>query len=227
MDIADPKLSEDAKVLDALRAQGLKVAINAANEGIPVAATGRILNYPLDETYEILKAAKSTGAIGDMPRADWPPGVALNNRVPTAATPSDADLQFMCKTTFRLTTLEAGFLAVLLRHRQVEKTRLHNIVEQQRSTRASQPSKTEATDPKMVDVMICKLRKKLKLVGGVDSRGNTVLEIKTIWGGGYYIETSVKPLILAYVNGVPNAPPKTPADIIIGPKGPTHASAKV
>jgi DNA-binding winged helix-turn-helix (wHTH) protein len=198
---------------------GEKIAANAANEGIPVAAIARILNTPIEDVYGSLKEQKSRGVIGDMPRADWPPGVAIHSRIPTPTSPSDDDLQFMCKKTFHLTTLEAGFLVVLLRHRQVEKTRLHNIVEQQRSTRANQPSRTEATDPKMVDVMICKLRKKLKVI-------DTALKIATIWGGGYYIENDVKPLILAYVNGVPDAPPKEAAPARLndkGPTGPTHA----
>lgn len=178
---------------------GEKVATNAANEGIPVAAIARLLETPFEAVIEHLKDAKSRGVIADMPRADWPPGTRLNDRTPSAANPTDDDLCLVVKQAFHLTGLEASFLVVLLRHRQVDKTRLHNIVEQKRSTRATQPSSQEATDPKMVDVMICKLRKKLK-------SADPHLLIATIWGGGYYIDSKVKPLIIAYANGDHHAP---------------------
>jgi len=176
----------------------IPLAVRAANEGIPVAAIARIFLRPLDEVYETLKDEKSRSSIAELPRADWPPGTKIIERLPSIALPSDDDLAFLCKKTFKLTSLEAGFLVVLLKHRQVEKTRLHNIVEQQRLTRSTQPNNNDPTDPKMVDVMICKLRKKLKLI-------DKDLKIETIWGGGYYIETTMKPLIIAHVNGDPHA----------------------
>lgn len=184
--------------------QATSVAVAAANEGIPVAAIARILREPMGDVYELLNVEKSRGSIADLPRADWPPGTKINDRVPSISLPNDDDLAFLCKKTFKLTALEAGFLVVLLKHRQVEKSRLHNIVEQQRMTRSTQPNSNDPTDPKMVDVMICKLRKKLKAV-------DVVLRIETIWGGGYYIETLVKPLIIAHVNGEPHATQEAPS----------------
>lgn len=186
-----------------------KIIANAANEGVPVAAIARIVGEPLDEIYQTLKDQKAQGLIISLPRADWPPGTRVVDRVPSTSLPDDADLAFMCKTTFRLTGLEASFLVTLLKHRHVEKNRLHHIVEQQRMTRASQPDAREATDPKMVDVMICKLRKKLKVV-------DPELKIETIWGGGYYIEPAMKPRIIAHVNGEPDAPPESTASITNG-----------
>lgn len=179
------------------------IAVAAANEGIPVAAISRIIQTPLDDVYETLNDEKSRGSIVTMPRPDWPPGSRPADRLPAMSLPDDADLAFMCKKTFKLTSLEAGFLGVLLKHQQVEKTRLHNIVEQQRMTRQAQPISQEATDPKMVDVMICKLRKKLLVI-------DASLEIKTIWGGGYYITPTMKPRIIAYVNGEDHAQKETP-----------------
>lgn len=167
---------------------------SAANEGVPVCAIARIVAIPAEEVYQVLNDAKAVGQIADLPKADWPPGTRVIDRIPSLPLPSDDDLSFMCKRTFKLTGLEAGFLVVLLKHKQVEKTRLHNIVEQQRMTRQSQPNEMEATDPKMVDVMICKLRKKLKVV-------DKDLKIETIWGGGYYIETAMKPRIVAHAQG--------------------------
>jgi DNA-binding winged helix-turn-helix (wHTH) protein len=168
------------------------IAINAANEGIPVAAIARITRTPFDEVIECLKAAKARGEVIDMPRPDWPPGVKLHDRLPSLPLPNDSDLQFLCGKAFKLTQLEAGFLVALLKNRQVEKTRLHGIVEHQRQQRS--PNDHEATDPKMVDVMICKLRKKMKTV-------DDALVIETIWGSGYYVAADMKPKILAHLDG--------------------------
>lgn len=176
-----------------------QVAINAANEGIPVAAIARIIQQPIDVAYEILKDAKARGSIADVPRPDWPPGVRVNDRLPSVPLPSDQDLAFLCGKAFKLTALEAGFLVALLKNRQVEKGRLHGIVEHKRNTRPSQPDHMEATDPKMVDVMICKLRKKLKTV-------DPKLKIETVWGTGYYIEADMKPRIISHLDGADNAP---------------------
>lgn len=186
----------------------IPVAVAAANEGIPVAAIARIIHQPLDDVYETLKDERSRGAIADMPRADWPPGTKIASRIPDVPLPSTDDMAFMCKKAFKLTSLEAAFLVTLIKHRQVEKTRLHNIVEQQRLTRSSQPNEMEATDPKMVDVMICKLRKKLKTV-------DKDLKIETIWGGGYYIETTMKPRIIAHLED-DNAPQEAPPAALLG-----------
>ncbi len=173
------------------------VIVAAANEGIPVAAIARITKQDLSDVYLLLKEAKDVGHILDLPRADWPPGVRASERLPTLSIPADDDLKFVCKRTLKLTALETGFLISLLKNREVDKTRLHHVVEQQRSSRQSQPDKQDETDPKMVDVIICKLRKKLKTV-------DAALKIETIWGGGYCIDADMKPRILAAAYGETN-----------------------
>lgn len=189
----------------------MPIAINAANEGIPVAAIARIINRPFDVTLEALHEAKDRGSIAELPRPDWPPGTRIHDRLPSIPLPSDQDLAFLCGKTFRLTSLEAGFLVALLKNQQVKKTRLHGIVEHQRNTRMNQPDHKEATDPKMVDVMICKLRKKLKVI-------DSGLEIKTIWGDGYYVETDMKARIVAHLDGAPHGQKE---------KAPAPASARI
>lgn len=174
----------------------VEITVNAANEGIPIAAIARITNTPFADVAECLQEAQARGALIDMPRPDWPPGIRVKDRYPAVSLPNDNDLQFLCGKAFKLTQLEAGFLVALLRHRQVEKGRLHGVVEHQRQTRS--PNDHEATDPKMVDVMICKLRKKLKTI-------DPALKIETIWGSGYYIEAEMKPRIIAHLDGDGNA----------------------
>ncbi len=179
------------------------VIVAAANEGIPVAAIARVTKQELSDVYLLLKEAKDAGTILDLPRADWPPGVRAADRTPALAIPADDDLKFVCKRVLKLTALETGFLIALLKNREVDKTRLHHVVEAQRASRQSQPDKQDETDPKMVDVIICKLRKKLKTV-------DAGLKIETIWGGGYCIAAEMKPRILAAAYGAPNGKASDP-----------------
>jgi Transcriptional regulatory protein, C terminal len=173
--------------LDALRAD---YAVRAAHEGIPVAAIGRILKAEYGEVQATLKFKLMAGVIVEMPKLDWPPTARMSDRLPTIPrTATDDDLQFTCRKSFKMTPLEAVFLVYLLRNERGDKDKLHNLVEAMRFKRASQPDSNETTDPKIVDVMICKLRKKLKLLGWDGA-------IHTVWGGGYYLEPSLKPAIL-------------------------------
>ena len=82
-------------------------------------------------------------------------------------------------------------MGVLLRRDEVEKETLHGVIEQQRMTRMSQPYDYAPTDPKMVDVIICKLRKRLKPHN---------VEIKTLWGRGYFIDRDNRKVALEIIN---------------------------
>src|SRR5262245_26038866 len=161
------------------------LAVRCANEGIPIAATARILLQPFEFIAGCLHSACSMGVCSHLPRSDWPVHVSRDERLPIAGRASYADIEFACRRTFRLTNLEAGFIAVLLRSLHVEKEKLHAVIEQQRTSRQLRPYQQEITDPKMVDVIICKLRKKLKSV-------EPMLVIKTNWGKGYFLEPVVK-----------------------------------
>ena len=171
------------------------VMIRAANEGIPVAAIARIVQKPYDAVVETLHQAVQHGQIGEMPKADWPPAVKWSDRLPSVPRSANSDdVEFQCRKVFRLTALEAGFMMALLRLGCADKEKLHNIIEQQRATRSHQPDTMELTDPKMVDVMICKLRKKLRDNGFPEC-------IQTSWGKGYYIEPIEKEKIFAKIGG--------------------------
>jgi hypothetical protein len=89
-----------------------------------------------------------------------------------------------------VTKLMASFMMVLLKREEADKAVLHRVIEAQRASRTSRPDSTEETDPKMVDVVICNLRKKLKPYG---------LTIQTLWGHGYYIDAEGRKSALALV----------------------------
>jgi hypothetical protein len=171
-------------------------AIRTAAEGVPIAAIARALQVPYDRVLHWLQRARKLGAIAEIPKPDWPPTQAVNERSPTCARSTvneksrsaqspPEEAEFLCRHIFRLTNLEAGFLVVLLRTLFAEKEKLHAVIEQQRAHRPLRPLQQEVTDPKMVDVMICKLRKKLALI-------DPDFLVRTSWGKGYFLDQSVK-----------------------------------
>lgn len=169
------------------------VAVRAAVEGVPVSAISRITCRPFADVYADLQEAHRQGAISAVPSADWPPGQKWTERTPAAcreATPEN--LEFACGKKFKLSKLQSGFVMALLRCDSVDKARLHAVVEAQRAARPTRPDNTEETDPKIVDVVICNLRKRLKAV-------NPEFQIETLWGRGYSINPLVKKQIYSAI----------------------------
>ncbi len=151
------------------------IVVRLADEGIPVRAIARAVSISSTNIYEMLRDALAAGMIVEMPKDDWPPGSRRDARLAFNGTPLENEdtLKVACARLFRATRLEAAILAVLLKRSEVTKTQLHLVIEQTRPN-----ENRDATDPKMVDVVICHLRKKLKPHN---------ITIKTIWGTGYLI----------------------------------------
>lgn len=178
-----------------------EIAGRMANERIPVSVIARCLQEPSASVRMALLSALECGAIVEMPPADWPPTGKLADHLPRRpAVPSDKEIVFAIRKLIPLTPLEANFLTVLMKFDEADKAKLHMVIENQRSQRPGGPSKTEQTDPKMVDVMICKLRKRLETF-------DKDLKIKTMWGSGYYIEEAVRRRLLDYVSQMLKDPP--------------------
>lgn len=151
------------------------VAIRLADEGIPVRAIARSIKLPSDEVYEALNEAIAMGTILEMPKDDWPLGSSRGSRTAFMGTPLEQEeaLTFACARYFKATPLEAALLVVLLKRNELTKEQLHAVVENNRPS----PGRDE-TDPKIVDVIVCHLRKKLKAFQ---------IEITTVRGMGYFI----------------------------------------
>lgn len=163
-------------------------AVRAAVEGIPVRAIARILDQSSELVYASLHEQHLTGHLVELPRSDWPPTGRLADRLPqTKNRPQDDDILFSCRRRMSLSNLEGLFLVVLLKYDRADKNKLHHQIEQARNLRGNPPD-TELVDQKMVDVIICKLRKKLR---NIDTR----FIIETVWGNGYYIANNVKRLM--------------------------------
>jgi DNA-binding winged helix-turn-helix (wHTH) protein len=84
-------------------------------------------------------------------------------------------------------------MLVLLKRDEADKDTLHYVIETQRALRRSRLNNSETTDPKMVDVVICKLRKKLKPLG---------INIKTLWGRGYYLNEESRKVAESILTGI-------------------------
>jgi hypothetical protein len=115
-----------------------------------------------------------------MPTEDWPPTSKRADHLPNGvARETEKDMRLLCSRAFKLTGLQSAFMLVLLKKDLADKDTLHHVIEQQRLTRAHRPDNPEETDPKMVDVVICLLRKRLKPYNIV---------VSTSWGDGYYLK---------------------------------------
>lgn len=163
---------------EVLPARLARVAARLADEGIPVRAIARSIEFPSDVIRESLIDALGRGAILDIPRDDWPPTVKRDARTPfpVGEQPDDRAIVVECTRLFKVTRLQASLLSVLIRRKEASKEMLHQVVETCRHTRLNKSDALETTDPKIVDVVIYHIRQKLK---------PHLLEVTTLWGHGY------------------------------------------
>jgi len=165
------------------------IAVRLADEGIPVRAIARSLHIPSADLYELFKEAVQAGTILELPKDDWPPGTTRHQRSPFNGSPLEDDnaLKCACARFFKCSPLEAVMLAAMLKRNEVTKQQLHHVIEQ---NRPGDPARDE-TDVKMVDVMICKLRKKLKPHD---------IHIETMWGLGYLISARSRDIAIGLLS---------------------------
>lgn len=199
-------LDQDEVISTSLAVSASRVAVRMAIEGIPVAAIARSLSVPSAHALASLQIAQVAGDITAVPRYDWNPKTKIGDRMPQHSTViPEGDLLFMVRKSFKLAPLEAAFLVVLMRCEHADKARLHTVIENQRFSRSSNPDRLEVTEQKMVDVIICKLRKRLKGV-------SPDFKIETVWGSGYYIEHDVRDAIMSRLKAeMPSASEASPA----------------
>ena len=163
------------------------IAVRLANEGVPVRAIARSLLHPSENVRLAIQEAIDVGTITSMPRDDWQAGVPRGSRLPSFMIgKSDASQLAACQRALKITPLEASFMLVLMKRDEADKATLHHVVEAQRMSRANQPGDPDETDPKIVDVVICHMRRKLKPKN---------IRIATLWGHGYFLEASGRKIV--------------------------------
>lgn len=173
-------------------------AVRMANEGLPIGAIARALAEPGSEIREVLTDALQVGKILEMPPADWPPTAYKSDRVPVIV-PQDwlrkitqDDLTVACCKVFKLTPLQATVFALLLRHKEATKEMIHFVIEQRRQLRNKDGA--DETEIKMVDVVICHIRRRLKKFN------HNKPPITTLWGSGYYVPAEFKKKVVELIN---------------------------
>lgn len=155
------------------------IAVLLADEGVPVRAIARSVRIPGEDVYEILKTAVAEGRLIEIPRDDWPVG-GRRERSPAERVVlalDDTMLQMTCSSLFKLTRLQAAVFATIIRRPSVTKEQLHRAIENNRD------ANQEPTDQKMVDVVICHIRKKIKAYA---------LTVETVWGVGYSMKLATR-----------------------------------
>lgn len=174
------------------------IAARLANEGVPVAVIARSFQTASEFVRTRLEEYIADGVVTEMPRDDWPPTARRADHLPSQlAKEPDDHLLTACMRSFKITKLQAAFMLVLIKRDEADKDTLHNVIESQRAIRRNQPDNPDQVDPKMVDVIICNLRKRLRDHFPVGSE-----VIKTLWGQGYYMEKPVRDLALAKIHAV-------------------------
>jgi len=169
-----------------------------ANDGVPIAVMARGFERGSEVIRESLETSLADGVISEMPRDDWPPTARRADHLPSQlAKEQDDHLLTACMRAFNITKLQSSFMLVLLKRDEADKDTLHHVIESQRAIRRNQPDNPDTTDPKMVDVVICNLRKRLRpyFPSGHET-------IRTLWGHGYYMERVDRDLAMAKIHAV-------------------------
>jgi hypothetical protein len=160
--VADPAASSLVKAL----------AVRMADEGVPVRSIARVTRLPSDYLYDMLREEIGRGNLVELPQDDWQAGSKRGNRVQAELSGDEDELKIKCIRCFKLTPLEASVFVLILKREHITKDQIHANI-----------SHGKDTDPKMIDVVMCKLRKKLKAHG---------LTVQTLWATGYCMEPEIK-----------------------------------
>lgn len=167
--------------------------VRAADEGVPIGALKRIFRVDGDVLRAGLRAAVLDGRILAVPKEDWDHKSSSADREPTVAgvaaqvrATDEKDLMFRIAQVLRTTKLESRILGVLLRRGSAHREQLHEEVEFNRG------NPDTPTDIKIVDVVICKLRKKLAKAG---------LKLLTVPGQGYVMPEDARKLAWSLIQG--------------------------
>jgi hypothetical protein len=171
----------------AVETTSVDVAVSLADEGVPIRAIARATRIPSQDVYELLENAIAEGKLLSLPKDDWPPGLRRSQRQQSETSILGCDddtLRMVCSSRFVMTRLQAAVFVTILRRPELSKENIHNAIE------AIRTNQDNPTDQKMVDVVVCHIRKKLN---AVDNR----ILITTIWGVGYSLAPAARDLALA------------------------------
>lgn len=157
------------------------VAVRMADEGIPIAAIARVLKRRFDDVESTLKEAIEASELIDLPRSEWSRSVTKAEREPERVRrPVSESIINDMMVVIGVSAQLARVLAVLLRRDVAMKPTIIAALYQYEG----------AVNPKIVDVLICHLRKKLRPLD---------INIETVWGRGYRLDRENRQRLLDYI----------------------------
>lgn len=159
--------------------------VSLADEGVPIRAIARATHTPSEEVYERLREAVGDGTLIELPQGDWPPGSLRRSRKPSGQSVLNLDdhtLRLACSNIFKMTRLQAAVFVAIVRRPEITKDQVHTAIESTRSPTA------DPTDQKMIDVVICHIRKKIK---------DHDIRVGTKWGQGYSLPHAEREKVIA------------------------------
>lgn len=175
----------------------LGLAVALADEGVPVRAIARSTGVPSQDVYNILKDAMLSGTLLALPKDDWPPGARRSDRHQAECnvlSHSEDVLSMACSSIFGLSRSQTSvFLVLIKRPPGVTRIQIHDAIEAQRA------ANEDPTDPKIVDVVVHNIRKKIVKV---DAR----IVIQTVWGKGYTMGHDARAVVLDLLRARLNEP---------------------
>jgi hypothetical protein len=137
--------------------------IGGHSDSPPLGAIARAIQIPSTTLREHLAAAKSSGALIDLPREDWPPGYPRDERalaLSRLVSKDRGEIVFQAARLFGLQPMEVTIFLALLQHEHVGRDHFPGI-----------PATT-------LHVYVYSLRRKLKAHS---------ISIHTLWCHGYWI----------------------------------------
>lgn len=175
------------------------IATALADEGVPVRVISRSMRVPAEDMRSHLNDAVANGDLIDMPADDWPPTARRKDRVPVPTVADIERLTAQARSTFKVTSQQAVVLAVLLTRNEAKKEQLLAAIQQHRTSKSSLPNNLEEPQLKLIDVVICNLRKRIKKHCEAAGLATTVT-IETVWGTGYTITRANRDLALKLIS---------------------------
>jgi hypothetical protein len=160
------------------------VVVRLADEGVPLCAIARATQIPSTNLRQKLHEAVQAGWLVELPRDDWPPGCPRDQRalqISRMLRDNREALNIVVQQLFALTPSESRLLVKLLDSEHTSREALHIAL-----SRTSDPT----SDIKIVDVLICDMRKRLQKFG---------IEILTLRSYGFQISLPDRNRILELI----------------------------
>jgi hypothetical protein len=159
------------------------IMVRLADEGVPLSAIARATKVPLAAVHETVGQALSAARLLQSPPADWPPGQLSSQRQGRRVSFDETELTCALQHRFGLTRQQTLLLMVMLKRKLAAKDALHAAAQ-------AVHAPGHETCPKLVEVVVCKLRKRMKRHG---------YQIHTVWASGYFLSLDDRKAILKEV----------------------------